>query len=74
MTPKSYLSFLNCYKTIYAKEHRDIKALAVRLNVGLSKLVEAAASVEILKTDLAIQEQLITVANEEAAVVSFIFI
>lgn len=34
VTPKSYLSFINGYKTLYAEKHNYINTLAERMNVG----------------------------------------
>lgn len=66
VTPKSYLSFLNGYKTIYAAKHAEISNLASRMNVGLEKLVEAGESVAELKKELAVKEQELAVANDKA--------
>lgn len=66
MTPKSYLSFLNGYKAIYASKHVEISNLASRMNVGLEKLVEAGESVAELKKELAVKEQELAVANDKA--------
>ena len=66
VTPKSYLSFINGYKTIYAQKHVEIDNLASRMNIGLEKLVEAGESVAELKKELAVKEQELAVANEKA--------
>lgn len=66
VTPKSYLSFLNGYKTIYADKHAEIKELASRMNIGLTKLVEAGESVAELSKELAVKEQELAVANDKA--------
>lgn len=34
VTPKSYLSFVNGYKTLYAEKYNYINTLAERMNVG----------------------------------------
>lgn len=52
VTPKSLLSFLESYKTLYKDKYDNIQTMAQRMQAGLHKLVEAAASVEILKTEL----------------------
>lgn len=44
--------------------------MAKRMNVGLSKLVEAGHSVVELKKDLEVKEKDIAVANADAEVVS----
>lgn len=52
VTPKSLLSFLESYKVLYKEKYDEIQMLAMRMQTGLHKLVEASASVEILKIDL----------------------
>ena len=66
VTPKSYLSFLNGYKTIYSQKFKEINNLADRMNVGLDKLVEAGESVAELAKELAVKEQELAIANEKA--------
>lgn len=66
VTPKSYLSFLNGYKSIYAQKHGEIDNLANRMTIGLEKLVEAGESVAELKKELAEKELELAVANEKA--------
>ena len=60
MTPKSYLSFLEGYKTIYKAKRDEIAMLAERMTNGLTKLVEAAEAVTILKEDLKIKVFILT--------------
>ncbi|XP_060805314.1 dynein axonemal heavy chain 8 [Amyelois transitella] len=66
VTPKSYLSFLEGYKVLYKEKHLNIAEMARRMTTGLDKLVEAAASVDILKKELELKEQEIKVATEKA--------
>jgi dynein heavy chain len=66
VTPKSYLNFLASYKSIYAVKMTDLKDSAKRMDTGLLKLKEAAASVEDLKKDLAKMEAELQVASKEA--------
>ena len=40
VTPKSYLSFISGYKTIYRRKRQEIGNLAERMKTGLEKLVE----------------------------------
>ena len=40
VTPKSYLSFISGYKTIYSRKRAEIGNLAERMKTGLKKLVE----------------------------------
>lgn len=69
VTPKSLLSFLESYKMLYRDKYENIQTLAVRMQTGLSKLVEAAASVEILKTELIAKNVVIVEATAEAETV-----
>ncbi|XP_041950591.1 dynein heavy chain 8, axonemal-like [Alosa sapidissima] len=66
VTPKSYLSFVNGYKTLYAEKHSYINTLAERMNVGLSKLLEASESVAQLSKDLVVKEKELAVASVKA--------
>ncbi|KAI3374766.1 hypothetical protein L3Q82_021323, partial [Scortum barcoo] len=66
VTPKSYLSFVNGYKTLYAEKHNYINTLAERMNVGLDKLMEASKSVAQLSKDLEVKEKELAVASVKA--------
>ena len=66
MTPKSYLSFLVSYKTIYAQKKKEIGDLAERMITGLEKLVEASHSVSILSVELEEKEKELAVASAKA--------
>lgn len=66
VTPKSYLSFINGYKTIYSQKLLDIENLANRMDSGLDKLVEAGESITLLKKELAVKEAELIIANEKA--------
>ena len=66
VTPKSYLSFLDGYKQIYKEKHAHIGDLAVRMNTGLDKLIEASISVDQLSKELAVKEKELAVANVKA--------
>ncbi|XP_075973556.1 dynein heavy chain 8, axonemal kl-3 [Anticarsia gemmatalis] len=66
VTPKSYLSFLEGYKVLYKEKHVHIAEMARRMTTGLDKLVEAAASVDVLKQELELKEQEIKVATAKA--------
>lgn len=39
VTPKSYLSFINGYKTLYTEKHNYINTLAERMDVGKGKKI-----------------------------------
>lgn len=66
VTPKSYLSFVDGYKTIYAEKRSQIGELANRMNTGLDKLVEASASVAELAKELVVKEKELAVASVKA--------
>ena len=72
VTPKSYLSFVDGYKTIYAEKRSPIGALANRMNTGLDKLVEASASVAELAKELVVKEKELAVASVKADKVSLV--
>lgn len=66
MTPKTFITFLAAYKTLYRKKVDDIEVLAMRMKTGLSKLVEAQISVDSLRTELAVKEKEMVIATEAA--------
>ena len=66
VTPKSYLSFLSSYKTVYTEKSKALQELADRMCLGLDKLLEAQASVELLQKELNVKEKELVVANEKA--------
>jgi dynein heavy chain len=48
VTPKSYLSFIAIYKTVYEKEYKKIDVEANNITNGLDKLAEASESISAL--------------------------
>ncbi|KAM9349881.1 dynein axonemal heavy chain 8-like [Symphorus nematophorus] len=66
VTPKSYLSFINSYKTLYTEKYNYINTLAERMNVGLDKLMEASKSVAQLSKDLEVKEKELAIASVKA--------
>ncbi|XP_047042441.1 dynein axonemal heavy chain 8-like [Helicoverpa zea] len=66
VTPKSYLSFLEGYKTLYKTKHSYIAEMSKRMTTGLEKLGEAAASVDELKKELEVMELEIKEATTKA--------
>ncbi|KAJ7340954.1 hypothetical protein JRQ81_004241, partial [Phrynocephalus forsythii] len=66
VTPKSYLSFINGYKDVYADKLASINEQAERMQIGLSKLMEASESVARLSQDLAVKEKELALASVKA--------
>lgn len=66
VTPKSYLSFISSYKTVYKEKKVQIGELAERMNTGLDKLVEASESIAQLSKDLVVKEKELAIASEKA--------
>jgi dynein heavy chain len=69
VTPKSYLSFLSSYKSLYVSKRTEVGLLSDRMNMGLNKLVEASASVAELQIQLVVKEKELGVASKAADVV-----
>jgi len=66
VTPKSYLSFIGGYKSVYDARRSDIGRLAQRMNTGLRKLVDATAAVSELSAELAAKERELEAATTKA--------
>jgi dynein heavy chain len=69
VTPSSYLSFLNSYRTLYTEKKSAIDVLANQMKTGLDKLVEAGQSVSELSEVLAVKEVDLAKANKETEAV-----
>ncbi|KAH0622614.1 hypothetical protein JD844_025060 [Phrynosoma platyrhinos] len=66
VTPKSYLSFINGYKEVYTDKLANINEQAERMQIGLSKLMEASESVAKLSQELAVKEKELALASVKA--------
>uniref|UniRef100_A0A8C4Y3D3 Dynein axonemal heavy chain 8 n=1 Tax=Gopherus evgoodei TaxID=1825980 RepID=A0A8C4Y3D3_9SAUR len=66
VTPKSYLSFINGYKDVYSEKLGNINEQAERMQIGLSKLMEASESVAKLSLELAVKEKELALASVKA--------
>jgi dynein heavy chain len=69
VTPRTYLSFLSSYKTVFANKTMEIGGMSTRIETGLAKLQEASETVEKLKMDLAEMEKELALASETAETV-----
>ena len=65
VTPKNFLCLIDFYRQLYAEKYAEVNLLERSVNVGLTKLNEAAADVEKLKIDLRVEEQNLKVAEVE---------
>jgi dynein heavy chain len=64
VTPKSYLSFIELYKDVYAHKYDGIDVEEANIVKGLDRLAEAAQGVEELKIDLKKEEVKLKEASE----------
>ena len=69
MTPKTYLTFLNSYKSVYGAKAAEIGGLCARMESGLAKLYEASETVGQLKAQLLVMEQDLAEASATAETV-----
>jgi dynein heavy chain len=69
VTPKSYLSFLGGYKSIYRERRKYFEVLSKRMDQGLLKLQDAGAQIAVLSKELEIMEKNLAVASAEAEAV-----
>ena len=67
-TPKSYLSFLNSYKTIYLNKYRAIKEGATKVDKGLHKLVDAGKMIKAMQAEMLEQEKAMLLRQREIEV------
>ncbi|OHT04931.1 Dynein heavy chain family protein [Tritrichomonas foetus] len=66
VTPKSYLSFLSSFKTLYMKQLTKIQGDASRMKEGLEKIREAKDQVAVMKGALVEQENQLHIAQQKA--------
>ncbi|XP_064287158.1 dynein axonemal heavy chain 5-like isoform X3 [Passer domesticus] len=66
VTPKSYLSFIGGYKSIYKEKFASLGSLSERMRTGLAKLMEAEVSVNQLSKELVMKEKDLAIASKKA--------
>uniref|UniRef100_A0A8D2M4Z3 Dynein, axonemal, heavy chain 5 n=1 Tax=Zonotrichia albicollis TaxID=44394 RepID=A0A8D2M4Z3_ZONAL len=66
VTPKSYLSFIGGYKTVYQEKFASLGSLSERMRTGLAKLMEAEVSVNQLSKELVMKEKDLAIASKKA--------
>eukprot|EP01060_Flectonema_neradi_P002972 TRINITY_DN11858_c1_g1_i1.p1 TRINITY_DN11858_c1_g1~~TRINITY_DN11858_c1_g1_i1.p1 ORF type:complete len:4751 (+),score=995.77 TRINITY_DN11858_c1_g1_i1:132-14255(+) len=67
-TPKSYLSFLNSYKSIYLNKYQAIKEGAIKVEKGLQKLVDAGQMIREMQAEMLEQEKAMLARQREIEV------
>lgn len=57
VTPKSYLSYLESYKTLYTKKYNELDVEERNFTIGVTKINEASEAIKEMKKSLSIEEQ-----------------
>lgn len=70
VTPKSFLTYIDNYKTLYTQRLDNINMLASRMSNGLNKLIDAAAQVDVLRKELEKTQGEIAAKNVQVEAVS----
>jgi len=65
VTPKSYLAFLASYQNLYSRKISDLEIEEKSITDGLIKLDEAGDGVNVMKKELAKQDEILKKASEE---------
>merc|ERR1712154_659946 len=63
VTPKSYLSFISMYKSLYTSKREEIDVKARNVSLGLSKIAKASSDVNNMKKVLFVQKEELKVAE-----------
>ena len=66
VTPKSFLNFIKSYKDVYCSQKKSITEKNDRICQGLSKLLDAAKSIESLKVDLSHMEKGLLLSHQKS--------
>jgi dynein heavy chain len=65
-TPKSFLEFINLYKSMFERKSTELQKSTERLENGLAKLLSTSSQVDDLKARLATQEVELRIKNDDA--------
>lgn len=65
VTPRSFLCFIEYYQKLYTLKYEEVNVLEKAVNIGLTKLAEAADYVERMKVDIVEQEKALKVEDEK---------
>lgn len=65
VTPKSYLSYLNSYETLYRQKYVELDRQESNFTVGVKKIDEASESIKEMKKALSIEEVQLKEATEK---------
>ena len=60
VTPKSFLSFLEVYQSVYTKKLSQTRAMAAAINSGLQKMNDAKLDVNRMKVSLQFRTRFLT--------------
>jgi dynein heavy chain len=64
VTPKSYLSFIKAYQSLYTKKFEELDLSESNFKIGLQKIKEAKADIEVLEKSLKEEEEKVRVKKE----------
>merc|ERR1712154_32574 len=64
VTPKSYLSFINMYKSLYTTKKNEIDMKARNVSLGLSKIAKASSDVNEMQKVLVVQKEELKLAEQ----------
>lgn len=65
VTPKSYLSYLQSYKTLYTEKYKELDTEQSNFTVGVKKINQASEAIKEMKKSLSIEEVQLKQATEK---------
>lgn len=66
ITPKSFLSAIQNFKTLYSKKQMHFKAITTSLDKGLRKIAEAKDAVSSMRQELTLKHDELAIASKDA--------